>query len=166
MKGQHAHSVELAVFADYGHKAEDAVDYEDIQEQYEGPEVQLGLHDLQFYAQAALAGPPKLPEEDNYDEEEDFDTGEQPTETRTEPPVETVQGMMTMSTEIFLWYTCKYVSGRVREVAACHDDVVIKLLCFDAKGQDCTHLFLDSRVSNQPFINWMNCFLHSETLFP
>ena len=35
------------------------MDYEDIQEEYDGPEVQLAPQEMQFYAQAALAGPPK-----------------------------------------------------------------------------------------------------------
>jgi len=58
------------------------VDYEDIQEQYEGPEVQLGPQDMQIYAQAALVGQPKLPDEDNYDDDDDdeFDSAEQPAE--------------------------------------------------------------------------------------
>jgi hypothetical protein len=69
---------------DYRRKAENAVDYEDIQEQYEGPEVQLGPQDMQIYAQAALVGQPKLPDEDNYDDDDDdddgFDSAEQPAE--------------------------------------------------------------------------------------
>lgn len=59
------------------------MDYEDEQEQYEGPEVQLAPQDMQFYAEAALAGPTKLVEEDNYDEDDDFDS-----EQRTEAKVE------------------------------------------------------------------------------
>ncbi|CAN5950002.1 unnamed protein product [Sphagnum jensenii] len=67
---------------DYRRKAENAVDYEDIQEEYEGPEVQLGPQDMQIYAQAALVGQPKLPDEDNYDDDDDdeFDSAEQPAE--------------------------------------------------------------------------------------
>ncbi|XP_024386328.1 transcription initiation factor TFIID subunit 1 isoform X4 [Physcomitrium patens] len=68
---------------DYDQKAVDAVDYEDIQEQYEGPEVQLAPQDMQFYAESALARSVKLVEEDNYDEDEDFDS-EQPTEAKVE----------------------------------------------------------------------------------
>jgi transcription initiation factor TFIID subunit 1 len=71
------------IVADYDQKADDAVDYEDEQEQYEGPEVQLAPQDMQFYAEAALAGPTKLVEEDNYDEDDDFDS-----EQRTEAKVE------------------------------------------------------------------------------
>ncbi len=58
------------------------MDYEDIQEEYEGPEVQLGPQDMQIYAQAALVGQPKLPDEDNYDDDDDdeFDSAEQPAE--------------------------------------------------------------------------------------
>lgn len=70
-------------FADYDQKAVDAVDYEDIQEQYEGPEVQLAPQDMQVYAESALARSVKLVEEDNYDEDEDFDS-EQPTEAKVE----------------------------------------------------------------------------------
>lgn len=70
---------------DYGRKADDAVDYEDIQEQYEGPEVQIHCQDdqaisqdQQYYAEAALLAPSSnfvafVPEEENYDEEEDYD---------------------------------------------------------------------------------------------
>ena len=71
--------------ADYDQKAEDAVDYEDIQEQYEGPEVQIAPQEIQFYAQVALAGVPKI-QEDNYDEDEDYDSAEQPQETQPELP--------------------------------------------------------------------------------
>lgn len=71
--------------ADYDQKAEDAVDYEDIQEQYEGPEVQIAQQEMQFYAQVAIAGVPKI-QEDNYDEDEDFDSAEQPSETQPESP--------------------------------------------------------------------------------
>lgn len=58
------------VVADYDQKAEDAVDYEDIQEQYEGPEVQIAPQDMKFYADAALAGPTNIVDEDNYDEDD------------------------------------------------------------------------------------------------
>ena len=122
------------VVADYDQKAEDAVDYEDIQEQYEGPEVQLALQDMQFYAEAALAGPTKLVEEDNYDEEDDFDSeqrteakaadedfdseqhaeakaededfeSEQPAETKLESPVKTASGMLPYSfLQMFLYH--------------------------------------------------------------
>ncbi|BFI36879.1 hypothetical protein MARPO_0010s0177 [Marchantia polymorpha] len=62
---------------DYAKKAEDAVDYEDIQEEYDGPEVQLLPQEEQFYAQAAIAGPSrKLADEDNYDEEEEEEPAE------------------------------------------------------------------------------------------
>lgn len=67
---------------DYDKKYENAVDYEDIQEQYEGPEVQTGFgedrgsRDEYFYAEAALAGTSSnlvasVLDEDNYDEEEE-----------------------------------------------------------------------------------------------
>lgn len=68
---------------DYDQKADNAVDYEDIEEQYEGPEVQVGSEedaglskDERFYAEAALAGPSSnlgapILDEDNYDEEEE-----------------------------------------------------------------------------------------------
>ncbi|KAL3694992.1 hypothetical protein R1sor_008643 [Riccia sorocarpa] len=61
---------------DFAKKAEDAVDYEDIEEEYDGPEVQMLPQEEQFYAQEALAGPPKklgslLDDEQNYDEEEE-----------------------------------------------------------------------------------------------
>lgn len=67
---------------DYDQKADNAVDYEDIEEQYEGPEVQVGSEedaglskDESYYAEAALAGPSNLGapilDEDNYDEEEE-----------------------------------------------------------------------------------------------
>lgn len=68
---------------DYDQKADNAVDYEDIEEQYEGPEVQVGSEegaglskDECFYAEAALAGPSSnlgapILDEDNYDEEEE-----------------------------------------------------------------------------------------------
>ncbi|KAH9321851.1 hypothetical protein KI387_016490, partial [Taxus chinensis] len=75
----------------YDKKSENAVDYEDIQEQYEGPEVETGLDedrglskDEYFYAEAALAGASSnlgapILDEDNYDEEE-----EEPYEKNTE----------------------------------------------------------------------------------
>lgn len=68
---------------DYDQKADNAVDYEDIEEQYEGPEVQVGSEEDAglskaecFYAEAALAGPSSslgapILDEDNYDEEEE-----------------------------------------------------------------------------------------------
>lgn len=105
--------------ADYDQKAEDAVDYEDIQEQYEGPEVHLALQDMQFYAHAALAGPIKMAEEDNYDEEDDFDSeqrteakaedeefeSEQPAESKLESPVKNASGMLLHSLlQMFLHY--------------------------------------------------------------
>ncbi|CAM6089127.1 unnamed protein product [Calypogeia fissa] len=77
---------------DYAKKAENAVDYEDIQEEYEGDEVQVPVQDQQFYAQAALAVPFRkagsfVPEEDNYDEEDEIDE-----EGKDEPkvPIENV----------------------------------------------------------------------------
>ena len=68
------------MFVDYDQKAEDAVDYEDIQETYEGPEVQFAQQELQFYADAALAGPIKLADDDNYDDDEDNDSESEPVE--------------------------------------------------------------------------------------
>ncbi|KAJ7568940.1 hypothetical protein O6H91_01G053900 [Diphasiastrum complanatum] len=87
LKRSAAASVEAEEQEDYDKKADDAVDYEDIQEQYEGPEVQMLPHDEQFYAQAALAGPSLklgafIPEEDNYDEEDDYDRLEELPEKR------------------------------------------------------------------------------------
>ena len=66
---------------DYDRKADNAVDYEDIQEKYEGPEVQLQSQDEDaisqdqtFYAQAALERTSvPLGEDDDYDEEDDYD---------------------------------------------------------------------------------------------
>jgi hypothetical protein len=73
------------LWLDYARKAENAVDYEDIQEEYDGPEVQVPVQDQQFYAQAALAVPLEKPgsfvaDEDNYDEDEQDDE-----EKREEP---------------------------------------------------------------------------------
>lgn len=83
------------LISDYGEKAEDAVDYEDIQEEYDGPEVQLAPQEMQFYARAALAGPPKkVDEEDDYDEEEDSDSAEQHIESKPESPVKIVTRMI------------------------------------------------------------------------
>lgn len=71
------------------------MDYEDIQEEYDGPEVQLAPQEMQFYAQAALAGPPKkVDEEDDYDEEEDYDSAEQHIESKPESPVKIVTSMI------------------------------------------------------------------------
>eukprot|EP00250_Pteridium_aquilinum_P012951 c21044_g3_i1 orf=1-714(-) len=70
---------------DYGRKADNAVDYEDIQEYCdEGPEAESQSQDEEaisqdqsFYAQAALAGSlSRLEEDENYDEEEDYDKEE------------------------------------------------------------------------------------------
>lgn len=47
---------------------------------------------MQFYAQVALAGVPKI-QEDNYDEDEDFDSAEQPPETQPELPT-IIPGML------------------------------------------------------------------------
>ena len=68
----------MVLSVDYDRKADDAVDYEDIQEKYEGPEVQLRsqdedaiLQDQTFYAQAALErAPVSLGEDEDYDEED------------------------------------------------------------------------------------------------
>lgn len=72
------HSLVHTFCLDYAKKAENAVDYEDIQEEYEGPEVHVPVQDQQFYAQAALAVPFRkagsfVPEEDNYDEDDEND---------------------------------------------------------------------------------------------
>eukprot|EP00268_Persea_americana_P046001 TRINITY_DN471_c0_g1_i1.p1 TRINITY_DN471_c0_g1~~TRINITY_DN471_c0_g1_i1.p1 ORF type:complete len:1950 (+),score=513.47 TRINITY_DN471_c0_g1_i1:188-6037(+) len=68
---------------DYAEKAEDAVDYEDIEEQYEGPEVQVASEEDHllpknefFSAEVSLASlehKTSVFDEENYDEDGDFD---------------------------------------------------------------------------------------------
>lgn len=68
---------------DYAEKAEDAVDYEDIEEQYEGPEVQVAseedhlLPKKEFFSAevslASLEHKTSVFDEENYDEDGHFD---------------------------------------------------------------------------------------------
>ncbi|CAN6483418.1 unnamed protein product [Victoria cruziana] len=68
---------------DYDQKAEDAVDYEDIEEQYEGPEVQAPseedflLPKKEYFSSAvslaSLDHKTSIFDEENYDDEEDYD---------------------------------------------------------------------------------------------
>lgn len=64
---------------DYDEKAEDAVDYEDIEEQYEGPEVQAITEEdyllpkkdyISSQASAPIKGTTSVFDDENYDEEE------------------------------------------------------------------------------------------------
>lgn len=67
--------------SDYDEKAEDAVDYEDIDEQYEGPEIQPTTEEdhllprKEYYysevSEAAIKQPPNLFDDENYDEDEE-----------------------------------------------------------------------------------------------
>lgn len=74
----------LVLSVDYDRKADDAVDYEDIEEKYEGPEVQLRSQDEDaisqdqtFYAQAALENATvSLGEDEDYDEEDNYEKEE------------------------------------------------------------------------------------------
>ncbi|XP_017241541.1 transcription initiation factor TFIID subunit 1 isoform X2 [Daucus carota subsp. sativus] len=68
-----------AIEQDYDEKAEDAVDYEDIEEQYEGPEVQAITEEdyllpkkdyISSQASAPVKGTTSLFDDENYDEEE------------------------------------------------------------------------------------------------
>ncbi|KAL9680493.1 hypothetical protein QQ045_018372 [Rhodiola kirilowii] len=70
-----------AVDQDYDEKAEDAIDYEDIDEQYEGPEIQPATEEdhllprKDFYTSevsvAAIEQPSNLFDDENYDEDEE-----------------------------------------------------------------------------------------------
>lgn len=67
--------------SDYDEKAEDAVDYEDIDEQYDGPEVQAGTEEdhllpkKEFFSSnvslASLNHKASVFDEENYDEDEE-----------------------------------------------------------------------------------------------
>eukprot|EP01018_Ginkgo_biloba_P005913 Gb_10677 [translate_table: standard] len=97
VKGRSGTFSDLVEQEDYDKKAENAVDYEDIEEQYEGPETQAASEEDQvlskdecFYAEAALAGPSlnlgaPILDEDNYDEEEDYDKEAELMEKHLEP---------------------------------------------------------------------------------
>lgn len=79
---------------DYDEKAEDAVDYEDIEEQYEGPEVQAAseedhlLSKKEFFAAdvsfASLDHRTSIFDEENYDEDEDLDKEPEVVENNSE----------------------------------------------------------------------------------
>ena len=68
---------------DYDEKAEDAVDYEDIDEQYEGPEIQAATEEdyllpkKEFFSAdvsvASLDHSVSVFDDDNYDEDEEFE---------------------------------------------------------------------------------------------
>lgn len=69
---------------DYDEKAEDAVDYEDIDEQYEGPETQAATEEDHLLPKrdyfsnnkvsvASLEHTAPVFDDDNYDEDEDFE---------------------------------------------------------------------------------------------
>ncbi|KAL5749408.1 hypothetical protein ACOSP7_024011 [Xanthoceras sorbifolium] len=72
-----------AVEQDYDEKAEDAVDYEDIDEQYEGPEIQAAseesylLPEKEFFSAEVslitLQPTTSLFDDENYDEDEEFE---------------------------------------------------------------------------------------------
>ncbi|KAL5705876.1 hypothetical protein ACHQM5_024110 [Ranunculus cassubicifolius] len=73
---------------DYGEKAEDAVDYEDIDEQYEGPEIQATFEEDHLLPKASffssevplstLGHKTSVFDEENYDEDEDSDEEKDP----------------------------------------------------------------------------------------
>lgn len=75
--------LEISPFSDYDEKAEDAVDYEDIDEQYEGPEVQVATEEdhllsKENYNDASFAlsnNKTFVFDEENYDEDEDAQKG-------------------------------------------------------------------------------------------
>ncbi|PIA32456.1 hypothetical protein AQUCO_04500216v1 [Aquilegia coerulea] len=78
-----SHTSADATEQDYDEKAEDAVDYEDIDEQYEGPEIQATFEEDHLLSKkeyfsaevslAALGQKTSVFDEENYDEDEDFD---------------------------------------------------------------------------------------------
>ena len=70
----------MYLHSDYDEKAEDAVDYEDIDEQYEGPEIEVATEEdhllpkteyLQTDVSAALEHKSSVFDDENYDEDEE-----------------------------------------------------------------------------------------------
>ena len=80
-------------FLDYGTKAENAIDYEDIEEQYEGPEVQSVPEESSILADDYLARnismssiihKQPLFDEENYDEDDDGEKENESAEAKLE----------------------------------------------------------------------------------
>ncbi|KAH9697567.1 transcription initiation factor TFIID subunit 1 [Citrus sinensis] len=107
-----------AVEQDYDEKAEDAVDYEDIDEQYEGPEIQIASEEdyllpkkEYFAAEVSLAAlkPTASPfDDENYDEDEELEKEHEEVDKETEDTTTILSG------EFYLWrpewfYACHFV---------------------------------------------------------
>ncbi|CAK9175018.1 unnamed protein product, partial [Ilex paraguariensis] len=80
------HSSVDAAEQDYDEKAEDAVDYEDIEEQYEGPEIQAATEEDYLlpkkdyfpsqFSVANLENKTSVFDDENYDDDDDDDDGD------------------------------------------------------------------------------------------
>lgn len=91
------HTSADATEQDYDEKAEDAVDYEDIEEQYEGPEVQAVTEEdyllpkkdyISTQVSASVKGVTSVFDDENYDEEDsekETEADENNTEVQTAP---------------------------------------------------------------------------------
>lgn len=110
----------LICCVDYDRKAEDAVDYEDIDEQYDGPEVQVVseedhlLPKKEYFSTAASLGSlnsrASVFDDDDYDEEEEQEEEHLP----VEKALETEEREQGLQLEIFCFRTkhilqCTYV---------------------------------------------------------
>lgn len=91
-----------AVEQDYDEKAEDAVDYEDIDEQYEGPEIQIAseedylLPKKEYFAAEVSLGalkPTASPfDDENYDEDEELEKEHEEVDKETEDTTTSLSG--------------------------------------------------------------------------
>ncbi|KAH9697575.1 transcription initiation factor TFIID subunit 1 [Citrus sinensis] len=91
-----------AIQRDYDEKAEDAVDYEDMDEQYEGPEIQIASEEdyllpkkEYFAAEVSLAAlkPTAFPfDDENYDEDEELEKEHEEVDKETEDTTTTLSG--------------------------------------------------------------------------
>ncbi|KAH9658377.1 transcription initiation factor TFIID subunit 1 [Citrus sinensis] len=91
-----------AIERDYDEKAEDAVDYEDIDEQYKGPEIQIASEEdyllpkkEYFAAEVSLAAlkPTAFPfDDENYDEDEELEKEHEEVDKETEDTTTTLSG--------------------------------------------------------------------------
>lgn len=89
---------------DYDEKAEDAVDYEDIDEQYEGPEIQIAseedylLPKKEYFAAEVSLGalkPTASPfDDENYDEDEELEKEHEEVDKETEDTTTSLSGLL------------------------------------------------------------------------
>lgn len=89
---------------DYDEKAEDAVDYEDFDEQYEGPEIQIVSEEdyllpkkEYFSAEVSLAALKPIPspfDDENYDEDEELEKEHEEVDKETEVKTTSLSGLL------------------------------------------------------------------------